>query len=199
MTEKERWRGGTDRPLLGPFSRLLFRQQPTAWSCLVRARRECNVGLAPWQEVRCSHRLLVMLAVVRGGGAYRRAVIGLSVTSTAEWDFEGHDATGGRSDPPLPKPPLWREEVSAGRHVDCLAGHRGQVGDPRLLGPVGGEYRGSCTRVVSFAAKSSNNSHGGCTSYAPLSMRCLVGVGCPRPPPCHLATSRCSGVVACWR
>ena len=71
-----------------------------------------------------------------------------SVASKTEWKSEGRDAPCGRPDPRVSLLSLWREEVVVGGHVHRLGGHLREVDEPRLIGLVGGNDRGSGSRFA---------------------------------------------------
>jgi len=88
--------------------------------------------------------LVVELAI----GGLPRGVAGRLASSKAEWHSEGHDALGGTPYPPSSQLLMWKEEVGLGGHVDGLARHLGEVDEPRLLGPLGGDEGGLRSRIL---------------------------------------------------
>jgi len=81
-------------------------------------------------------------AVVGVVDAHLLVATGDALVSTAGWLSEGHDAPSGRPPPPpppVPLSPLRREEVLGGGHFDHLEGHLGEMGEPRVAWPVGGD------------------------------------------------------------
>ena len=97
-----------------------------------------------------------------------------SVARPGSAEAEGHDAPSGRSDPRVPGPLPRGEEVVGRGEVDGLVGHLGEVVEPGLARPAGGNHGGRSPGLPQFGDEGVQEVPWG---VAPVVLHCPRGVG----------------------